>query len=242
MKKIFVYAAAVCMLAMTACEKNESEVKTVTFENATLVAETGGIPYTYNNILWGKEQATDNGYGSMEYSGKLYNEAGANFCTFYSDYSGTYDSWGGWAIACSNDKETLDYSNQFSVYADAASKFAVGYYMNFGYPNDSPVITFDLGVNVKSLEIANSVICYNYCKGSSIDNFYYKIVITGYLDDNATNSLTVDLTECNNWRKVDLSSLGTVDKITFVPESNDVGQWGINVPVYFCIDNLKYSL
>jgi hypothetical protein len=41
----------------------------------------------------------------------------------------------------------------------------------------------------------------------------------------------------NDWRYVDLSSLGKVKKLGFALDSSDGGDWGINTPAYFCIDN-----
>ena len=43
------------------------------------------------------------------------------------------------------------------------------------------------------------------------------------------------------WKKVDLTSLGKVKKIVFTMSSTDSGQWGINTPTYFCLDQLKVT-
>ena len=37
---------------------------------------------------------------------------------------------------------------------------------------------------------------------------------------------------------MDLGSLGRVDSLMFALESTDVGEWGMNTPAFFCIDNL----
>ncbi len=244
MKKVFLYAAAACMVLMTACNNNDDEVFTVTFEGASLVSSTGGLPNTYSNILWGKEKATSDGAGSKTFTGELYKESGASFNTYYTDYGGYYDTWGGWAISSNNDKTNSGYTTQFDVYASTANKFAVAYYMGYmGGGSDVPVITFDAAVTPESLYIANNVYTQKYMEttfaGTSL---YYNVVITGYAGTVKTNSVTVELTSCTDWTKVDLSVLGTVDKITFSPDSNDSGSYGLNVPTYFCIDNLRYSL
>jgi hypothetical protein len=44
-----------------------------------------------------------------------------------------------------------------------------------------------------------------------------------------------------NWTRVDLSALGTVDSVTFHFESSDIGDFGINTPLYFCMDDLKIN-
>lgn len=42
----------------------------------------------------------------------------------------------------------------------------------------------------------------------------------------------------NDWRWVDLSTLGEVKSLNFILESSDSGDFGMNTPAYFCMDNL----
>jgi hypothetical protein len=42
----------------------------------------------------------------------------------------------------------------------------------------------------------------------------------------------------NDWRWVDLSVLGEVKSLNFILESSDSGDYGMNTPAYFCMDNL----
>lgn len=45
----------------------------------------------------------------------------------------------------------------------------------------------------------------------------------------------------DSWQKIDLSQLGFwVGKVSFRFESSDMGDWGINTPTYFAIDNIHY--
>ena len=238
MKKFLIYALSFGLL-LTACSEDEEDVKVVDFESATLVASTGGNPNTYTNILWGMERATDNGEGK-EFSGTLYSQLGANFCSYYALSYG-YDAWVGWAISSNRDLSSTQYTNQFSVQASSANKFAVGYYIDY-YETDVPNISFDMAVNIKSADMAHTVISYDYCSNSTLTGFYYSIIVEGYLGTTKTGTLTVNLTDVSDWKRVDFSSLGKVDKLTFTPDSNDVGEWGMNVPSYFCLDNLRYTL
>jgi hypothetical protein len=41
-----------------------------------------------------------------------------------------------------------------------------------------------------------------------------------------------------DWTWVDLSSLGNADSLLFTLSSSDVGQWGMNTPAFFCVDNI----
>lgn len=51
-------------------------------------------------------------------------------------------------------------------------------------------------------------------------------------DDNSLDYIA------NDWRWCDLSALGSVKSLNFVMESTDTGDYGINTPAYFCLDNL----
>lgn len=51
-------------------------------------------------------------------------------------------------------------------------------------------------------------------------------------EDNSLDFIT------NTWKWVDLQSLGMVKELQFIMESTDSGDFGINTPAYFCMDNL----
>jgi len=53
--------------------------------------------------------------------------------------------------------------------------------------------------------------------------------------DNAQDYIVSD------WSWVDLSSLGVVAGLEFEMTSSDVGQWGMNTPAYFALDDLTYN-
>ena len=84
-------------------------------------------------------------------------------------------------------------------------------------------------------------------QGSQPD--WFKVVVRKYLGGVMTNDSVefylADYRFSNNaqdyivkdWRWVDLSSLGNVDSLSFHLSSSDNGQFGINTPAFFCIDN-----
>jgi len=45
----------------------------------------------------------------------------------------------------------------------------------------------------------------------------------------------------NDWQWVDLTSLGNVDSLQFTLSSSDIGDYGINTPLFFAIDNLELT-
>jgi hypothetical protein len=86
---------------------------------------------------------------------------------------------------------------------------------------------------------------------SGNDPDFFKLLIWGEKeDDSQTDSIEFYLADfrfednaqdyiVNNWRWVDLTALGEVKKVWFSLASSDVGDWGINTPCYFCLDNLS---
>jgi hypothetical protein len=80
----------------------------------------------------------------------------------------------------------------------------------------------------------------------------YKLTITGkdgagqvtgavqfYLADYRFASNADDYV-VSDWTSVDLSSLGNVKTLTFALDSTDTGQFGINTPTYFALDELNF--
>ena len=218
----------------------------IDFEDAELAAESG----SYSNILWGLEKAAEI-EGGVEFDGILYTSDIASFGSYYSRTE--YEMWGGFAISSNNNLEDLgmDYSNQFSVYAPQTDKFAIGYiFGDYGGDYANPVIELASPAKIVSADIANANKTYHYCNGKTIEDeegnseaIWAKLTITGYNGQTETGSVTVDLADENgvviaDWTTVDLSSLGLTDKVTFAMDSNDRGEWGVNVPMFFCIDNI----
>ncbi|MFQ3579266.1 MAG: DUF4465 domain-containing protein, partial [Bacteroidales bacterium] len=84
------------------------------------------------------------------------------------------------------------------------------------------------------------------------DPDYFKIIVWGEdSDENLTDQIEFYLADyrfednskdyiVDNWIWVDLQTLGAVKKLWFSLESSDVGDFGMNTPAYFCIDNLSF--
>jgi len=254
--KFIIPAALILLLA--ACDKGEitqePEISTIDFENVQLIPSTGG----YTNILWGKEKAQDDGNGNNVYDAILYTEKDADFGSYFNDFAGgewPYDSWGGFAFSSNkildDTEDPLDYRYQFSAYVTQTSKFAIAFDM--GGWNDAvyerPFITFKKEISPVSVRIANSNKAYHYCvkNKNGISGFYFKLIITGSKGSAETGKVEVEMAGdgkvLSDWKEVNLETLGKVDKITFSFESNDSDPvYGINVPAFFCIDDVKYSV
>jgi len=65
-------------------------------------------------------------------------------------------------------------------------------------------------------------------------------VVEFYLADFRSDDSNEDYI-VNDWQWVDLTSLGNVDSLQFTLNSSDIGNFGINTPLFFAIDNLEIS-
>lgn len=83
---------------------------------------------------------------------------------------------------------------------------------------------------------------------SGDDPDWFKLLITGFLNGTATDTLEFYLADyrfednsqdyiVKEWEWIDLSGLGKVDSLKFSLASSDVGNFGMNTPAYFCADN-----
>ncbi len=84
------------------------------------------------------------------------------------------------------------------------------------------------------------------------DPDWLKLIVTGHKADGATESVEVYLADyrsddpsadyiLDQWISVNLNSLGAVVKLSFRMESSDMGDWGMNTPSYFCMDQLVFN-
>lgn len=244
--KLLWLVAALSVLSFASCSDGGSDEPdpsaVITFEQASLVNHTGGLSVYYDNILWGKESASESDFGLL-FDDILYTEGAAQFGSYYTDYDGMYDTWNGFAVSSNYDKTTPGYPNQFSVYASNSGKFAIGFYSTYtGGAYSIPTIEFTSPQTVLSADIANSTYTYLYCQDWTDNTFYHTLKVEGYRNGSKTGTLTVDLASngavAADWQHVDFSALGEVDRLVFSLETNDASQWGANTPAYFCIDNI----
>jgi hypothetical protein len=180
--------------------------------------------------------------------------------------SPSYNYWSsGFAISNSTDSITEGFTNLYGSAngkgAENTSNYAVSNGNNYFI---SPYVGIaDVGMRAKGIWMNNATYPYfSMLKGdgfgkkfggqSGNDSDYFRIVIKSkrrefmnkdsvvfYLADyrNSDNSKDYII---KDWTYVDLFKLGEFDTIFFQLESSDVGQFGMNTPAFFCIDNFKY--
>lgn len=234
--------AAACSLTFASCNKDNDgpdTSTTVTFESAVL---------------------PDAGY----FDNTSYTEQGVTFNNVY-DVQGQYMS-AGFAVSKLHDKVTAGFNNKFSVYGDGgaagSTNFAVCYYADYTTittgVNDA-YFSFGAGVEKKMLSVAVCNGTYAFLSVREGDNFakefadgdWFKVTFTGYnAAGTKTNAVDYYLADyrngknfvCSAWTNVDLSGLGTVNKVVVSMSSSDSGEWGMNTPSFVCLDNLKFDL
>jgi hypothetical protein len=179
---------------------------------------------------------------------------------FHNSYNADWFSWSGWANSSVTDNTSPGWMNQYSAFTgkgfDGSNNYAVG------YATTPAVLDFteDKAFAVEGFFVTNST--YAGLSMSDGDDFtkkfggdegtdpdFFRLDLWGARDGNDADTLSFYLADfrsensfedyiVNTWQWVDLSSLGKVDSLQFALSSSDMGDWGMNTPGYFCLDNL----
>lgn len=186
----------------------------------------------------------------------------------YFSHSASLSDWGGsWKGFCpsrSSDNDNYPSAERWehqwaSITGGSPQGVGNGYMLacwdvsedTYSIPDDPSLkIWFDGGNAFEPLgvSITNTAYAYYTMKDGSdfsspFDKTSYTLVkFIGVRNGRQTGEVTTYLAYkgqiLDKWTNVDLSSLGEVDYIYCQMESSDSGQWGMNVPAYFCLDNL----
>ncbi|MFV0392580.1 MAG: DUF4465 domain-containing protein [Paludibacteraceae bacterium] len=235
MKKTNLFLIIAVVAVFLASCKPETDIKTtiVDFEDVTLT-EAGVSNATFNT------------------QGIQFLRNGAN-------------SWdGGFTASNLTDTTTVEYSNDnssaFGKGALNSTKYAVGYVALFTNGLD----TINLPANeygkfkAKSVMLTNTTIAYRSIKYGEnafpgpkkfVEGDWFKITISGFVNKAKTSEIDYYLADFRNgksfvageWQKVNISDLGEIDQLVFTVSSSDTGDYGMNTPSYFCIDNLELT-
>ena len=180
--------------------------------------------------------------------------------TNYSD--GDWNYWDGFAYSNMSDVTTAGYGNQFSAYTGTGYNpgddiYAVGYVgfttvptVTFGSPT-AVVGAYFTNTTYAALAMLNGEPPAKRFGGAGGDDpDWFLLTITGrdgggeetgtvpfYLADYTSADNALDYV-ADQWEYVDLTSLGIVKSIEFTLSSSDVGDYGMNTPAYFAMDNL----
>lgn len=228
MRKIFFFSIVMMACALSA----NAEMKVATFEN-----EVGGINVAHADTCW--QGADDPTVGPH-----LWESGNFTFASYTNDWGGGYIGYNGITV-------TNDASNTFTGYEYYRSASGGAYEgENFAVWNDPWSANVDVtleakvvvGFFVNNAAYAVNSMCNgdNYAKKFGAED-WFKLTITGF--KNGTSQGAVDFYMANEgkyvneWTYVDLSTLGEIDAIKFSMSSSDTGDYGMNTPAYFCMDN-----
>jgi hypothetical protein len=187
----------------------------------------------------------------------------SNYATFFNNYDSEYFMWDGFAYTNETDNTTYSWLNQYSsasgsgVYA--SSNYAVSWVNSDWMNNYEPipsVLKFDIETMPEA--IPGMYVSLNaYASLYMADGDYYSnqkhyltlrinafstteyyavsrdVILADYRFANAEDGFKFD-----TWQYVDLSWAEGTDSLTFILLSSDSGEYGLNTPAYFCIDNI----
>ncbi len=240
-------------------------VDSLTFElNSTDIGEYGMNTPAYfciddfkdgNNAVADFEEFDFDYYNGSDLAGGFTSGEGY----FYNSYNPSWNSWTGFAYSRKNDITTAGWTNQYSAITgqgqNSSEAYAVG--------NGSPSVKFDKTYDIGSIWVTNGTYAYlsmlngdSFAKkfGGNSDNDpdWFLLTIKGFDNGVYTDSVNFYLADyrfddnskdyiINEWTEVDLSPLGNVDSINFSFNSSDIGDYGMNTPAYFCLDNIAVT-
>jgi hypothetical protein len=200
----------------------------------------------------------ENGEGQFE----------SGVCTFPNSFLVDPDFggfWlGGWAISSVVDSVTGDFTNLYGAKAasgnDGSANYAVG--------QQNATVWKSSDDNFSGFYITNSTYAYEVMENGNMfskkfggdegdDPDFFKLTIYPYnngivLDQDSVEFYLADYRFEDNsqdyivdtWEFIDVSgtSLNAADTIAFVLSSSDVGDNGINTPLFFCIDDIELEM
>jgi Domain of unknown function (DUF4465) len=184
---------------------------------------------------------------------------------FDTAFGGT---WAGWSYSNVVNTTTAGFGNQYAAYnlpsggGDSSPQYAVAF-QDFFTPV-TPAIVLPNGTRPASMRITNTTYAaLSMRDGDSFakkfggvtgnDPDFFRLTIRGF---DALDALTgtvefflADYRFANNnldyivsqWMTVNLAPLGGAVRMTFGLDSTDNGQFGMNTPAYFALDNLSVT-
>ena len=230
MKKSFLFMAALALVFVSCQKQGEVEDKTIaTFEEAAIspAAVESELVFTNDTV-------------ALLESG--------NFILPQTV------SWGGMSVSGAVVSNRTD--TKFESYADAYRSMAPGAYAGKNYvvwynsSYEPDVITLKTAAVVPGMYVCNNNYAYESMKNGDAyagepfgDDDWFLLTIGGSLEGKAVNTtvqfyLAKGKNIVTDWTYVDLSTLGKVDELNFTMTGSRTGDWGLNTPSYFCIDNL----
>lgn len=247
--KIYIYVFLLVVFCIIACDKEEEKTThIVTFEELELDT---------NSYWFGEDSSggfvSRNVYFNNYFEVSLYGEI-----------------WAGFAYSNKTDNTTPGLLNQYSAYTGKGTRSSSNYgvaNINEFYGIYPEILFLDSvkGVEPVSIMVTNNTYTAlsmkegdEYAKkfggDTGDDPDWFKLIIEGIgVDDESTGTVELYLADytfpenerdyiISEWEQVNLLPLGVVKALKFSLSSSDVGQFGMNTPAYFCIDDLYFLI
>lgn len=185
-------------------------------------------------------------------------DAGAILLPNTHGVSGGFAFWRGWSISTRVDTATPGFRNQYSAFPGRGAGGSATYAVGTG--QGAAIRLAEPGATVTSLRLANTTyaalsmrdgdpFAKRFGGAAGDDADFFSVSFRGWSGGARTaDSVTVFLADfrgpaaedviLGEWREVDLSGLGPVDSLTLSFASSDVGEFGINTPLYVAIDDV----
>ena len=232
------------MVATYACIDDIEVVSGITgvatFDNLLLDSESYWNGVDNKGSFVSGSYLFENGHEAYDYGGGYIYDYCYGF--YYTNMTST--TFGG-------DYSTEQYKSCVGHGVENSANYAT-YNVNSWTPKFVEVLGANDGAVVPGFYVTNAASAYTsmtngdaYAKKFGKDD-WFKLTVTGY---DAAGQVTgtkdfylADLRDdkayiINDWRYVDLSALGKVKKLGFDLSSTDNGDYGMNTPAYFCVDN-----
>jgi hypothetical protein len=253
MKQIFCFFVGFISLTVSA------EVVTMDLSTAT---DMSGAPIEYGtefgNGYYDGTDVWDSTYNDSERCQFIYTN-GARFMLSHLPSMNSYggQSWEGFTLS----KVSKDTANVFGCLANGGTAglgtpYVIGYFSEWvsnslGY--SSNIICFDqeyypeyvyICQNSNTMEAITNGNIFNARAFTEKDTL--TLIISGINEfKEETNHLiyylAINGTKNDRWIKVPLTSLGKTRGLSFRMTSTDIGQFGVNTPLYFALDSLTVS-
>ncbi|BAZ92672.1 hypothetical protein TspCOW1_24730 [Thiohalobacter sp. COW1] len=202
-------------------------------------------------------------------TGALYTPNTTSFtsgpATYYNEATdwGGSTSWQGWAYSNTTDTSTPGYLNQYSAYTGGgynSSNYGVAFtstgaasVVSFAQPSQLTGAYFTNTTYAALSMLNGDQFAKQFGGASGDDEDWFRMTITGKdSTDAVTGTLDMYLADyrfsdnsqdyiLDAWTWQDLGALGTVSSLEFTLSSSDVGDYGMNTPAYFAMDDLQVS-
>lgn len=178
--------------------------------------------------------------------------------TWNSDFGGFWSA--NWAISSVADDTTSGPGNLYGSIAGGGNRESIA----FAVGQNRAVVRLlgqAQGRPVRGVYVTNTTYAHNSMRDGDLfskqfggpdgtDPDFFQLIIRGYRGDSlTTDSVSFYLADyrfaedsldylVDDWQFVDLSSLGGIDSLQFTLASSDVGEFGMNTPAFFCLDDL----